>query len=163
MQSSRQLCLLKSHICCTLFCTVSEYMLCHVTEHIVYIIPLYTGTYVPPCSAKSRNVQDYIFSMFQTVEHVSDGCQSVFTQAASLHHNQVVAVRCKKVKEQEPQEFVCHQCSRQFTLKIPWKRLSRRLARWGRQLAITNEDKIVRHKVPTLRWPKQPWKLWYFE
>ena len=31
------------------------------------------------------------FSMFQTLEHVCNGCQSVFTQAESIHHYQAVA------------------------------------------------------------------------
>ena len=61
MQSSHQLSLLKSHICSTMFCTVSKYMFCHGTEHMVCHIPLSTGTYILPCSAKCRNVQDYIF------------------------------------------------------------------------------------------------------
>ena len=61
-------------------------------------------------------------SPLQTLEHVCDGCQSVFTRAASLHHHQAVAGRCKRVKELEPQEFACHRCSRQFTSKSPWNR-----------------------------------------
>ena len=58
----------------------------------------------------------------QTLEHMCDGCQSVFTRAASLRHHQAVAGRCKRVKEPKPPEFACPRCSRQFTSKSPWNR-----------------------------------------
>ena len=61
-------------------------------------------------------------SHLQTLVHVCDGCQSVFTQAASLHHHQAVSGRCRRVKEPEPQEFVCHRCFKQFNSKSHWSK-----------------------------------------
>ena len=56
------------------------------------------------------------------LEHVCNGCLSVFTQAASLHLHQAVAGRCRMVKEPEPQEFVCHRCFKQFNSKSHWSK-----------------------------------------
>ena len=61
-------------------------------------------------------------SPLQTLEHVCHGCQSVFTQAASLRHHQAVVERCKRRKELEPQEFACHRCYRQFNSKSNYSR-----------------------------------------
>ena len=54
--------------------------------------------------------------------HVCHGCQSVFTQPASLRHHQAVVERCKRRKELEPQEFACHRCYRQFNSKSNYSR-----------------------------------------
>ena len=61
-------------------------------------------------------------SPLQTLEHVCDGCQSVFTLAASLREHLAVAGRCKRVKEPEPQEFVCHRCLKLFNSKGHWSK-----------------------------------------
>ena len=71
---------------------------------------------------RNEEVAEVCSSPLQALEHACHGCQSVFTQAASLHHHQAVAGRCKRVKEPEPQEFSCHRCFRLFTSKSHWSR-----------------------------------------
>ena len=81
-----------------------------------------------PCSEQEVNSRESVAarteegaeagsSPLQTLELVCDGCQSVFTRAASLRHHQAVAGRCRRVKELEPPEFVCHRCFKQFNSK----------------------------------------------
>ena len=106
MQSSHQLSLLKSHICSTMFCTVSKYMFCHGTEHMVCHIPLSTGTYILPCSAKCRSVQDYIFF------HVPDTGACLQWLPVCIHAGRIHSPLPGCSQKLEPQEFICHRCSR---------------------------------------------------
>ena len=61
-------------------------------------------------------------SSLQTLKHVCDDCQSVFTQAAALLNHQAVVERCKRVKEPKTQEFTCQRCFRQFSSKSNWSK-----------------------------------------
>ena len=71
---------------------------------------------------RTEEATDAGSSPLLTVEHVCDGCQSVFTRAATLRHHQAVAGRCKRVKEMEPEEFACHRCFKHFNSKGHWSK-----------------------------------------